>query len=300
MKVLITGANGFLGKVIYKKLITNYYISTLARKNSDYCVDLGSEERINFKEKFELVIHFAGKAHNTPKTKLEKKAFFNINVKGTKQLLDSLTYSGIPKQFVYISSVSVYGMTEGILINENALLKASDPYGKSKIKAEEIIQKWCTKNNVICTILRLPLVVGPNPPGNLGAMINAIRKGYYFNIAGGNAKKSMVLATDIAKFILKAAEIGGVYNLSDGYHPSFKELSKNIASQIGKNNVANLPLFIANLLAKFGDVLGNKIPFNTSQLLKITSTLTFDDTKARIAFGWEPSSVLDEFKLTEE
>ncbi len=300
MKVLLTGSNGFLGNIIYQKIQATCIVSTLGRRNSDYCVDLGSGERINFKEKFELVIHFAGKAHNTPKTNEDEKEFFNINVKGTKHLLDSLIYSGIPKQFVFISSVSVYGMTEGILINESALLQAIDPYGKSKIKAEEMVQKWCNDNNVICTIFRLPLVVGPNPPGNLGAMINAIRKGYYFNIGGGKAKKSMVLATDIARFILKAAEIGGIYNLSDGYHPSFKELSKNIASQIGKNNIFNLPKFFAQLLAKFGDILGNKFPFNSSQLLKITTTLTFDDTKARIAFGWKPTSVLDGFKLNKK
>jgi nucleoside-diphosphate-sugar epimerase len=146
----------------------------------------------------------------------------------------------------------------------------------------------------------LPLVVGENPPGNLGAMIRGIKIGYYFNIAGGNANKSMVLATDVAKFILKAAEKGGIYNLTDGQHPTFNELSKNIARKMGKSYVPNLPKLFAYILAKFGDHLGNKFPINSDKFLKITSTLTFDDNEARMAFGWNPSPVLDCFKIQQD
>ena len=203
------------------------------------------------------------------------------------------------EHFVFISSVSVYGIIEGVNIKEESPLLAEDAYGKSKIDAEAIVQQWCDSHNVICTILRLPLVVGENPPGNLGAMIRGIKKGYYFNIAGGNAKKSMVLASDIAKFILKAAEVGGTYNLTDGIHPTFNELSNNISRQFSKSFVPNMPLFIANVLAKIGDILGNTFPINSNKLSKITSTLTFDDSKARAAFGWNPTPVLESFKLLE-
>jgi nucleoside-diphosphate-sugar epimerase len=297
LKILITGANGFLGKIIYQELRPIFDVTTLARRDSDYCVDLSSEQNINFTEKFDLVIHLAGRAHFIPKTSIDQDSFFNINVKGTRNLLESLKSSGIPKQFLFVSSVSVYGLNKGVLITENADLKAIDPYGKSKIEAEAIVQKWCNENNVICTILRLPLIVGPNPPGNLGSMIKGIKNGYYFNIAGGNAKKSMVLASDIAKFILNAAEVGGTYNLTDGIHPSFNELSKNISSQLGRIFVPNLPKFIAIILAKFGDLLGNEFPINTNKLKKITSDLTLDDSKARKAFGWNPTPVLIGFKL---
>lgn len=293
MKILLTGSNGFLGKIIYQQLRSSYDVSTLGRRNSDYCWDLNSEQRINFTIFFDVVIHTAGKAHVIPKTSVEESLFFSINVNGTKYLLESLECSGIPKQFVFISSVSVYGLNEGILINENAALNAVDPYGKSKIEAEEIVQKWCDKHNVICTILRLPLIIGPNPPGNLGAMIKGIRKGYYFNIAGGNAKKSMVLASDIAKFILKAAEVGGTYNLTDGIHPTFNDLSKCISQSLDKSFVPNMPLLIANVLAKIGDKLGNAFPLNSQKLYKIHSTLTFDDSKARKNFGWDPNPVLE-------
>jgi hypothetical protein len=58
-----------------------------------------------------------------------------------------------------------------------------------------------------------------------------------------------------------------------------------------------MPLFIANVLAKTGDILGNPFPINSNKLLKITSTLTFDDSKARVAFGWDPTPVLEGFKI---
>ena len=294
---MLTGSNGFLGNYLINNLSPNI-IKTLNRSASDYEVDLS----INipcFTDKFDIVIHNAGKAHIIPKSKEEIAAFYNVNVLGTQNLLKGLLNS-LPKHFVFISSVSVYGLIAGENINENCSLIAEDPYGKSKIDAESIVKKWCDSNNVICTILRLPLVVGDNPPGNLGAMLRAIKNGYYFNIAGGNTKKSMVLASDIAKFILKAAEVGGTYNLTDGMHPTFNELSKSISRNLDRSFVPNMPLYIANALAKIGDLLGNAFLFNSNKLKKITSALTFDDTKARIAFGWNPNPVIENLKLHED
>lgn len=297
MNILITGSNGFLGKIIRNFLNTNNVL-TLSRTNSNLNVDLSNSIPL-IDTNIDLVIHAAGKAHLNPISIDEKLKFHKINVIGTKNLLNALLAQP-PKQFVFISSVSVYGLISGQNIKESTTLQARDPYGKSKLEAEEVVKKWCYKHNVICTILRLPLVVGENPPGNLGAMIRGIKKGYYFNIDGGNAKKSMVLATDVAKFILKAAEKGGTYNLTDGHHPTFNELSKNIASKMGKSYVPNLPKLFAYLLAKFGDHLGDRFPINSDKFIKITSTLTFDDNKARMAFGWNPSPVLDCFKIQQD
>jgi len=294
MEILLTGSSGFLSRFLIKGIL-NSNILKLSRTHSDYNIDLYKHTPI-FNKNFDLVIHSAGKAHITPLTQVEKDSFHNVNVIGTQNLLKGLT-NNLPKQFVFISSVSVYGLIEGESISESTPMLATDPYGKSKIEAESIVRTWCEEHNVICTILRLPLIVGENPPGNLGAMIRGIKTGYYFNIAGGNAKKSMVLASDIAKFILKAAEIGGTYNLTDGIHPSFNELSKNLSQQFGRSFVPNMPLFVANLLAKFGDLLGNSFPINSNKLSKITSTLTFDDSKARNTFGWKPTPVLEGFKI---
>jgi nucleoside-diphosphate-sugar epimerase len=293
--ILLTGSNGFLGSYIMKEF-SQYSIKGLSRNRSYYNIDLSKNVPI-FNESFDLIIHCSGIAHFIPIDDEESNLFFDVNVVGTSNLLIGLCKNPLPKQFVYISSVSVYGVNEGVNINEEHPLSAKEPYGVSKIEAEAIVKKWCDDNNVICTILRPPLIVGTNPPGNLGSMIQGIKKGYYFNIAGGNAKKSMVLASDIAKFILKAAEVGGTFNLTDGIHPTFIELSKCISRNLDKSFVLNMPLFIANVLAKTGDILGNPFPINSNKLLKITSTLTFDDSKARVAFGWDPTPVLEGFKI---
>ncbi|RYE11955.1 MAG: NAD-dependent epimerase/dehydratase family protein, partial [Rickettsiales bacterium] len=191
----------------------------------------------------------------------------------------------------------VYGKDTGTCIGENTSLLAKDPYGESKILAEKLIQNWCLKNSVICTILRLPLLAGSNPPGNLALMIKGIKLGYYCNIAGGKAQKSIVLAEDVAKIIPIVANIGGVYNLTDRYHPTFLELSELIAQQLGKSKPLNIPQWIANLMAKVGDLLSSKAPINSKKLSKITSDLTFDDSKAVAAFGWNPTPVLNGFKI---
>jgi nucleoside-diphosphate-sugar epimerase len=127
-------------------------------------------------------------------------------------------------------------------------------------------------------------------------MLKAINKGYYFNIAGGKAKKSMVLAQDVANFISKVAALGGIYNLTDGLHPNFSELSNTISKQIKKKTPLNLPLFIANLMGYGGDIFGDNVPINSSKIRKITSDLTFDDSKARELVGWQPQSVLEYLK----
>ncbi len=296
MNLLLTGSSGFLGKELKKNLISEVDLFELNRSSGNYLFDL-SDVTPTFDLPFNLVIHAAGKAHSVPKNEAEKQDFFNVNVKGTSNLLKGLENSGFPKSFVFISSVAVYGKKSEKLINESENLSAKDPYGQSKIQAEKLIQAWCEKHNVICTILRLPLIAGLNPPGNLGSMIKGIQKGYYFNIAGGKAKKSMVLVEDVAGIILRAGEIGGIYNLTDGYHPSFTELSELIAKQLNKNKPGNIPIWLARVISKAGDLLGSKAPINSNKLRKITLDLTFDDSKARKLLGWNPSPVLEGFKI---
>lgn len=296
MITLLTGASGFLGKHIAKEIILINELLTISRTGSDINLDLAIA--MPDLPAVDLVIHCAGKAHSVPKTEGEKQGFFDVNLLGTANLLKGIAQSAtLPVSFVFISTVAVYGCESGALITENYPLNAKDAYGQSKIQAEQLVLSWCKNNNVICSILRLPLLVGENPPGNLAAMIKGIKKGYYLNIAGGKAKKSMVLATDVARIIPVVANIGGVYNLTDGHHPSFAALSEAIAKQLSNTKPKNIPLWIARLLAVAGDFLGDKAPINSKKLDKITADLTFDDRKAREMLNWNPTSVIEGFKL---
>ena len=291
--ILITGSNGFLGKIITSESRKNNNITELSRFSGNHKVFL-DREIPNFNQKFNLVIHSAGKAHYFPKNEIEKQEFYDINVTGTINLLKGLEKSSIPDRFLFISSVAVYGLEKGNQINEEQNLSAKDPYGISKIQAENVVIDWCKKNNVICTILRLPLLVGKNPPGNLGSMVNGIKKGFYFNIGGGKAQKSMVLALDVAKFIPEISTIGGIFNLTDGFHPTFEALSNVLA----KKKINNLPLILAKTIGFIGDILGDKAPINSLKIKKITSDLTFDDSKAR-KLGWNPESVIEYLRNNE-
>ena len=174
MDILLTGASGFLGNYIYNGF-QGETIYKVGRSNcNDIICDLSIETPILPESK--LVIHAAGKAHSIIKTKAETLEYFKTNVDGTRNLLKGLDIvNNKPKYFVLISTVAVYGCKSGTLISENYDLKATDCYGYSRIIAEDLVATWCKNNGVILTILRLPLVVGNNAPGNLGNMVNAIK-----------------------------------------------------------------------------------------------------------------------------
>ncbi|MHA8087436.1 NAD-dependent epimerase/dehydratase family protein [Aquirufa sp. Wall-65K1] len=294
MRILLTGASGFLGKYILSNFQVNHVVDTLGRNNNCHYKCNLANEIPTLNEKYDVVIHAAGKAHLVPNTQVEVDDFFGVNFQGTINLLKALEGQQLGA-FIFISSVAVYGLNEGNNIPETATLQAIDPYGKSKIMAEEAVQDWGFKNNVPCTIFRLPLLIGMDAPGNLNAMINAIKSGIYFNISNGVAKKSMVLASEIPIAIEKAMGEAGIFNLTDGHNPSFNELSQLISKQLNRK-VYRMPYWIAKIIAKIGDLMGNKAPLNTNKFKKITTDLTFDDTKAREVFGWNPTPVLEGFR----
>ena len=295
MRILLTGANGFLGKYIIEYFRDKHIVDTFGRSNiCNYKFNL-ADEIPSINEKYDVVIHAAGKAHFVPISQSDADDFFKVNYQGTINLLKALEGQRL-QAFVFISTVAVYGLNEGFNVSEKAPLRAMDPYGKSKIMAEESVREWSIKNNVHYTIFRLPLLIGVDAPGNLDTMIRGIKRGIYFNISDNVAKKSMVLVNDIPIAIEKAIGKSGIFNLTDGYNPSFKELSKIISNQLNRT-LYSMPYWMAVSIAKIGDLLGNTSPLNTNKLIKITSNLTFDDSKARETFGWNPTSVLDGFKL---
>lgn len=291
---LVTGANGFLGRNVVPRLRQPYV--TLSRSDATYPVDLARNVP-RLQEAPEVVLHLAGKAHSVPTTDAEKEAFFQVNLKGTQNLVAGLERVGLPRAFVFVSTVAVYGVDEGIDITETHPLQGDTPYALSKIQAEAFLEAWGTERGVRVGILRLPLIAGPNPPGNLGAMIQGIKTGKYLRFGRGKTRKSVVLAQDVASVLPALLERGGTYNLTDGYHPSFAELENEISQQLGKAPPRAVPLSVAHLLGKVGDVVG-RFPVNSSTVHKMTSDLTFDDAKARGRLNWAPRRVLDHLEVS--
>ncbi len=163
--------------------------------------------------------------------------------------------------------------------------------------AEAYLTEWCEQHNVTLTILRPSLIAGKNAPGNLGAMVNGVKKGFYMNIAGGKVVKSIVMAEDIARLLPLTLDKGGVYNVCDTNQPSFGLISASVAKQLGKGKPRSIPYWVAWCMAKVGDLLGSKAPINSYKLDKMTKSLTFSNEKARNELGWEPLDVLSNYKL---
>ena len=298
MKILLTGSSGFLGKEIQQNVNEDIELSRLSRSSGDILCDLSKSIPL-LKDNIDRVVHSAGLAHVFGKKNSD--AFYKVNVLGTVNLLKGLERNAtLPKEIIFISSVSVYGLEKGVLISEENSLAAQDPYGKSKIAAESVLLKWCKENNVNLIILRLPLIVGHNAPGNLGKMTRGIQNRRYFSIGDGKVKKSMVLAKDVAQLCTRKDLTPGIFNLTDGFHPTFRELEQAISNKFNKPMPIVLPIRLAIILAFIGDVL-NKFqkgifPFDSKVLNKITSELTFDDSKAIRQLGWMPTKVLEIYK----
>ena len=296
-KLLFTGASGFLGVNLKPLLKESFDVKTLGLTDEDtYNVNIANNIP-EFNEPFEVILHAAGKAHIVPKTEKEKKLFFDVNYEGTKNLCKALEKSYLPKAFVFISTVAVYGLEAGKNITEEYPLNGDTPYALSKIEAEQFLTEWCRKNNVVLSIIRPSLIAGPNPPGNLGAMIKGIKTGRYLSIAGGKARKSVLMVHDIARLLPALIEKGGVYNVCDDSQPTFRELEVLIAQQSGKKLSQSIPYWLAKPMALVGDLLGQKAPINSLKLSKITESLTFSNEKAKRELNWQPLNVLNNFKI---
>ena len=296
-KLLFTGGTGFLGANAKPILDKMYEVTTIGITDKD-------ELKANFVTevpvlpcKYDIVLHAAGKAHVYPKTEAEKKAFYDVNYIGTIHLCDALEKVGVPKAFIFISTMNVYGSKPGNMDTEDSRpLVGDSPYSDSKIKAEDFLTRWCKMNHVTLAILRPALLAGTNAPGNLGAMVNGIKTGKYLSIAGGKAKKSILMAEDIANLVPLVAEKGGIYNVCDDYNPSFGELEASIAKQLGKRKPISIPYWMAKCLALVGDVF-SFFPINSSRLEKIVTSDTWSNEKAKKELGWKPMDVLKNYKI---
>jgi GlcNAc-P-P-Und epimerase len=286
MNILLTGASGFLGShfPIEKNIITLGMKPT----NNIQC-DLSKNIPVDLFD-INKVVHMAGIAHINPQNKDDKKKFHEINYIGTQNLIKSLDGHNI-NQFIYISSVAVYGLNSGELINENHSLKPFTAYGKSKLETEKYLINWAAKKNINLLILRLPLVIGNNPPGNLGRMIDSIKKGRYVAIKNNRAKKSVVLASDVVNICLSSGNMNGIYNLSVSKNPTFEELENFIAKKFNTKIFFKIPSTIIKYICIFGDMLPQSFPIKTSLYDKIVNPLTFDNKKAVSELGWSPSNI---------
>lgn len=318
MPLLLTGASGFLGRNIIGRLGQCYSVTTLGRSATcDIVADLAAGVP-TLTGQFDVVVHAAGKAHELP-GKENDDDFRRVNVGGTANLCRALEETGLPKAFVFISSVAVYGEEAGANVTEDHPLDGTSAYARSKIEAEAIITDWCARHGVPLAILRPALIVGPHATGNMEAMIRGIRCGFYVNVAGGKALRSIVAAADMAEVILKAIGRNDIYNICEQRQRTVAEIARRIADLTGRRHLPSLPLWLARAAALPGDLLNTlpnrhantrhspqtnahptrhanahlrRWPLDSYRLRKLTESLTFDSTKARRDLQWHPLDAL--------
>ena len=295
-KLLYTGGTGFLGFNTKPILDQMYEVTTIGLTDRDVIKANFAKEVPQLSCRYDIVLHAAGKAHINPKSQKEIQSFYDINYQGTVNLCKALENVGVPKSFIFISTCGVYGIDNGNYVTEDYPLAGEEPYQKSKIMAEEFLTKWCEEHSVILGILRPSLMAGKNAPGNLGAMVNGIKTGKYLSINHGKARKSLLMAEDIAHLVPLVAEKGGVYNVCDDDQPSFGELEELIATQLGKRKPFSIPYWMAKCLALVGDIF-SFFPINSSRLEKIVNSDTISNEKAKRELGWKPMSVLENYKI---
>lgn len=232
MRILLTGGSGFLGRHLQERLVGENEVVTLGRSvENDIRCDLSTA--IPLLPSADMVVHAAGKAHVVPKTDAEAKAFWDVNLTGTQNLLRAIeACPEKPVTIVFFSTVAVYGLDHGTDVDETYPTLGGTPYADSKIAAESMLREWGATHGVGIVLLRIPLISGAGAPGNLGAMWKAMKRGYYLRIGDGMARKSMVNASDLAALLPSLLGREGTYNLTDGCHPSLAELDSLMAGAL--------------------------------------------------------------------
>jgi GlcNAc-P-P-Und epimerase len=280
--ILLTGHTGFLGAVMYKELKKSFHVLTAGRDVScDYNLDFSKWDGVlELNHSVDAIVHVAGLAHNKAKNQEE---LFAVNTISVQHML-SLAFKNDIENFVFISSTAVHGKVYGVNIQENSLMKGKSDFALSKIEAEKFIESLKLKSKLV---LRLPLVIGPNPLGNLGKLLNSISSGSHIYLGGNKTEKSIVFASDVAGFIsqwlLRPQRNSGTMNLCNETAPTFNWIENAIAESGDHSFRFRVPI---KLLWATVNWVKAKHNISVPLIGKLFYPLTFSDQLAREKFGY--------------
>lgn len=221
-KILITGANSYIG-TSFEKYIKEYF-------SEDYQVDTIDMIDGSWREKsfagYDSVFHVAGIAHQR-ETRENAHLYYEINRDLATEVAKKSKFDGV-KQFIFLSSMSVYGMDTGVITKDTKPNPRTN-YGKSKLQAEEQIVGLRDESFKIC-VLRPPMVYGNGCKGNYQSIVKLVRKLPVFPRV--NNKRSLVHIDNLVSFIKNAID----EKLDGLFFPQNKEYVKTIdlARQIAK------------------------------------------------------------------
>jgi nucleoside-diphosphate-sugar epimerase len=298
MKVIITGASGFVGKNLMadKYFASTRFLSISRTVKSAYEVTLDDFFKSPDMEAGDAVIHLAGKAHDL-RGAANPQEYFEVNTNLTVKLFDVFLASPA-STFIYVSSVkAVADAVDGVL-TEDAQPQPLTAYGQSKQQAEAYLLKSVMPTGKRVFILRPCMIHGPGNKGNLNLLYKVVNKGIPYPLAAFHNQRSFLSVTNltfaVSRILADNTIAGGVYNLADDEALSTNDLIKIIAKAANKApRLWALPVGLVKSLANIGDIL--HLPLNTERLTKLTESYRVSNKKIKKALHIDafPTSATD-------
>lgn len=314
MKILITGASGFIGSFIVEEALKRGFETWAAVRKSSSKAYL-QDERIHFIElnlnskaqlveqlqghDFDYVVHAAGVTKC-----LNKADFHRINTEGTKNLVDALLESGMPlKRFVFVSSLSIFGAIKEQQpyeeIRETDTPQPNTAYGRSKLAAEQ----YLATTRVPYIILRPTGVYGPREKDYF-IMAKSIKGHSDFAVGFKRQDITFVYVEDVVQAVFLAldhGENGRKYFLSDGEVYQSATFSNLIHEELGRPWWIRItaPVWVLRIVTFFGEYIGRmtgKVTALNNDKFNILKQRNWrcDIEPARRELGYEPKVQLEE------
>lgn len=289
MRILVTGAGGFVGRNLSPVLAQRGHEvlagarGTGAGNSAFVQFDLGDlETGVRWPAELgsvDVIVHLAGMAHN----RAAEEAIRRINVAGTAALVKAA--SGRAGRIVFLSSIKVHGEESAEKpIAETDARNPEDAYGRTKLAAEDLLPEAAHASGMQYTILRPPLVYGPGVKANFLALMKVIAKGWPLPFAGIRNRRSLIYVGNLADAIARCAEspaaAGRRYCVSDGAAVSTPDLCRAIGAALGRP---------ARLFAFPPALLELAPPFR-----KLTRSLEVDDSAIRRELEWRAPFTFEE------
>jgi nucleoside-diphosphate-sugar epimerase len=224
--VLITGAAGFLGTAILAQAVASGVSVTATDRIGSAKVSgapfipadiLNPDSLSKIFKGVDCVCHIAGLAHIFNESEALIAPFHAVNVTGTVNAALAAVHAGV-RNFILISSVSVYGPCAGGLFDENSPCHPVGPYAVSKYNSELRAIKIARESGMPLTVLRMATLYGEGDPGNIVRLIQMLHQGRFLWIGDGSNRKSLLYKEDAARACLAVAERPApginIYNVS--------------------------------------------------------------------------------------
>ena len=303
-KILLTGATGFVGGAVLRRLCVDGFSTTAALRHGvvdppsfvRHCMINGVDSETDWSAALlgqEVVVHCASRVHVMNDAAEDPlKAFRSINVEGTLNLAEQAAAMGV-QSFIFVSSIGVNGerTASGKAFTELDRAKPHNAYALSKWEAERGLLRIAGETGLEVVIIRPPLVYGYNAPGNFTALMRAVQRGYPLPLGAVHNQRSLVMLDNLVDFIVTCILLPQAANqtflVSDGQDLSTTELVRGIARAAGvPARLLPVPVWAlqagATLLGK-GDVMQ-----------RLCGNLQVDISKARSLLGWVPPVSVEE------